>query len=84
MSRYAARGRAHPISGGEREALVEMVAEGNDELLEEFFAEGTLPVERIVQGLRQAIRDLRIYPVLVSAAVTWLVVRSTVTSAWSW
>src|SRR5438132_581342 len=45
------------------EALVEMVAEGNDELLEEFFAEGTLPVDRIVQGLRQAIRDLRIYPV---------------------
>ena len=35
------------------EALVEMVAEGNDALLEEFFDEGTLPVEHIVDGLRR-------------------------------
>ena len=35
------------------EALIEMVAEGNDELLEEFFAEGTLPVQHIIDGLRQ-------------------------------
>src|SRR5205085_10471170 len=39
------------------EALVEMIAEGNDALLEEFFAEGTLPVEHIVEGLRQGIRE---------------------------
>ena len=31
-----------------------MVAEGNDELMEEFFATGTLPVEHIVSGLQQA------------------------------
>jgi elongation factor G len=46
------------------EALVELVAEGNDALLEEFFAEGTLPVEHIVDGLKLGIRDLRIFPVL--------------------
>ena len=34
------------------EALVEMVAEGNDALLEEFFAEGTLPVDHILDGQR--------------------------------
>jgi elongation factor G len=51
------------------EALVEMVAEGNDALLEEFFAEGTLPVEHIVDGLRQAVRDLRIYPVMCASAL---------------
>ena len=34
------------------EALVEMVAEGNDKLLEEFFEMGTLPAEDIVLGLR--------------------------------
>ena len=50
------------------ETLVEMVAEGNDALLEEFFAEGTLPVEHIQDGLRQAIRELRIFPVLCSSA----------------
>src|SRR3984957_11930865 len=51
------------------EALVEMVAEGNDALLEEFFAEGTLPVEHIVDGLRQAVRDLRIFPVMCASAL---------------
>ncbi len=51
------------------EALVEMVAEGNDALLEEFFAEGTLPVEHIVDGLKQGIKDRRICPVLCSSAM---------------
>jgi elongation factor G len=46
------------------EALVELVAEGNDALMEEFFAEGTLPVEHIVDGLKQGIKELRIFPVL--------------------
>jgi len=51
------------------EALVEIVAEGNDALLEEFFAEGTLPVEHIVDGLRQAIRDRRLFPVFSCSAL---------------
>jgi len=50
------------------EALVEMIAEGNDELMEEFFATGTLPVEHLVSGLRQAVRERRIFPVLCTAA----------------
>jgi elongation factor G len=50
------------------EALVEMVAEGNDALLEEFFAEGTLPVEHILDGLREAVRVRRIFPVLCASA----------------
>ncbi|HEX4748516.1 MAG TPA: elongation factor G [Bryobacteraceae bacterium] len=49
------------------EALVEMIAEGNDELMEEFFATGTLPVEHIVSGLQQAVRERRIFPILCSA-----------------
>jgi elongation factor G len=51
------------------EALVEMVAEGNDALMEEYFAEGTLPVEHILDGLKQGIRDLRIFPVLCASGV---------------
>ena len=51
------------------EALVEIVAEGNDALLEEFFAEGTLPVDHIVEGLRQAIREQRLFPVFCSSAL---------------
>ena len=50
------------------EALVEMIAEGNDELMEEFFATGTLPIEHIVSGLQIAVRERRIFPVLCAAA----------------
>jgi elongation factor G len=51
------------------EALVEMVAEGNDQLLEEFFDKGTIPIEDLVPGLRQAIAENRLIPVLVSSAL---------------
>ena len=50
------------------ETLVEMIAEGNDELMEEFFATGTLPVEHIVSGLQEAVRERRIFPILSAAA----------------
>jgi elongation factor G len=52
------------------EALVEMVAEGNDALLEEFFAVGTLPVDHILDGLREAVRVRRIAPVLCASAAS--------------
>ena len=51
------------------EALVEMVAEGNDALMEEFFDKGTLPAERIVEGLKQGVREMRIFPVLCASAL---------------
>ncbi len=46
------------------EALVEMVAEGNDKLMEEFFEKGTIPLEDLAPGLKQAIAEKRITPVL--------------------
>jgi len=51
------------------EALVEIVAEGNDALLEEFFEKGTLPVEHIQEGLHDAVRERRIYPVLCASGL---------------
>jgi elongation factor G len=51
------------------EALVEMVAEGNDALMEQFFDKGTLEVSQILEGLRQGIRDRRIYPVLCASGL---------------
>ena len=51
------------------EALVEMVAEGDDKLMEEFFEKGTLPVEDLVKGLRGAVIAKRIYPVLATSAL---------------
>ncbi|HEY6987889.1 MAG TPA: elongation factor G [Bryobacteraceae bacterium] len=69
------KGKQGAIPAAEQEAaaaahetLVEMIAEGNDELMEEFFATGTLPVEHIVSGLQQAVRERRIFPVLCAAA----------------
>ena len=51
------------------EALIEMVAEGNDALMEQYFDKGTLEPEQILGGLRQAIREKRIYPVLCASAL---------------
>ncbi|MGA2608433.1 MAG: elongation factor G [Terriglobia bacterium] len=51
------------------EALVEMVAEGNDKLMEEFFEKGTLPEEHLVPGLRAAVCEKRLYPVVVAAGL---------------
>jgi elongation factor G len=51
------------------EALVEMVAEGNDALMEEFFEKGTLPVEHILDGLKQGIREMRIFPVMCASGL---------------
>jgi len=51
------------------EALVEMVAEGNDKLMEEFFEKGTLPEEDLVPGLRAAVCERRLYPVVVAAGL---------------
>ncbi len=51
------------------EALVEMVAEGNDKLMEEFFEKGTIPVDDLMPGLRQAVAENRLTPVVVSAAL---------------
>lgn len=47
-----------------RERLVEMVAESNEELMEEFFEKGTLSHEQLAKGLRSAVAAGKIYPVL--------------------
>ncbi|HSC77021.1 MAG TPA: GTP-binding protein, partial [Candidatus Acidoferrales bacterium] len=46
------------------EALVEMVAEGDDALMEEFFEKGTLPEEDLRKGLREVILAKKMYPAL--------------------
>ncbi len=51
------------------EKLVEMVAEGDDKLMEEFFEKGTLPVEDLIPGLRLAVQSKRIFPVLCTSAL---------------
>ena len=50
------------------EALIEMVAEGNDALMEQYFDKGTLEAGQIVEGLKQAVNEMRIFPVLCASA----------------
>ncbi len=50
------------------EALVEMVAEGDDGLMEKFFSQGNLTEEQMHPALRAAIRSRKIAPVLFAAA----------------
>ena len=51
-----------------REALIEMVAENDDDLLTEFLEELTLPPEKILVGLRKGFADGKIFPVLCGSA----------------
>ncbi len=51
------------------EALVELVAEGDDELMSEFFDTGTIAEEHIVSGIHNAIREDRLFPVLFASGL---------------
>jgi elongation factor G len=56
-------------AGAWREKLVEMVAESNEELMEEFFEKGTLQEEQLARGLRRAVGAGRIFPVLPASSL---------------
>lgn len=51
------------------EALVEAVASGKDELMEEFFNDGTLPEEHVIAGLHEELAADSIVPVLCVSAL---------------
>ena len=52
------------------EELVELVAEGKDELMEEYFEKGTIPTDHLIAALHEAIREDRIFPVLFTSGLT--------------
>ncbi len=51
------------------ERLVELIAEGDDALMEEFFDKGTISPEHLDAGLRKAVDARRIYPVLYASGL---------------
>jgi elongation factor G len=51
-----------------REALIEMVAEADDSLMERFFDAGTLTQEELVGGLKRGVSSGRVFPVLCASA----------------
>jgi elongation factor G len=51
------------------EQLVELVAEGDDKLMEKFFEAGTLAEEDLVPALHNAIREDKLFPVVFSSGL---------------
>jgi len=51
-----------------REKLVEAVAEADDNLLEKYFEKGTLTDEEFKTGLRQGIREHKLFPIFCGSA----------------
>jgi len=53
-----------------REALIEMVAEADDALMEKFFDAGTLSQDDLIVGLKRGVAAGRIVPVVLTSATT--------------
>jgi elongation factor G len=53
-----------------RQQLVELVAETDENLLNRYLGEGGLTPEEIAKGLRNGIRDRKVFPILCTAATT--------------
>lgn len=60
----------------EREKLIEVAAEADDELTEKFLEEGTLSEGDILNGLRKGIASGKVYPVLFGSAAKNIGVRA--------
>jgi elongation factor G len=52
-----------------RDALVEMVAEADETLMEKFFEAGTLTQDELVVGLRAAVGAAKLFPLVVTSAL---------------
>ncbi|HEX4439523.1 MAG TPA: elongation factor G [Thermoanaerobaculia bacterium] len=52
----------------EHEKLVEQVAEGEDDLMEKFFAQGTLDPQEILPGLKREIVERKVFPVFCASS----------------
>ena len=52
-----------------RKALVELVAEMDEELMEVYFEKEDLTLEQLMKGLKKAVASLKIYPVLAASTL---------------
>ena len=63
------RGKIGEIPNSLAADAKELVAEGKDELMEEYFEKGTIPEQHLITALHEAIREDRIFPVLFSSGL---------------
>jgi elongation factor G len=53
-----------------REALIELIAEADDALMERFFEEGTLSADEMIQGLKRGVATAKLVPLVCTSALT--------------
>ena len=53
-----------------RDALIEMVAEADEALMEKFFEAGTLTQDELIKGLATATREAKILPLVCSSGLS--------------
>lgn len=58
-----------------KEELVEMIAEDDDQLMQEFFEQGSLSPEHLASGFKKELIDRKVFPILGVSAFTDLGVR---------
>jgi elongation factor G len=51
-----------------REKIFDIVAESSDELMEKYLAEGTLSDQDLIPGIKTAVRERRLFPILCASA----------------
>jgi elongation factor G len=51
-----------------REKIIDVVAEASEELMEKYFADGTLSDADLIPGLKAAVRDRRLFPIFVASS----------------
>jgi elongation factor G len=50
-----------------REKIIDVVAESSEELMEKYFADGTLSDEDLIPGIKQAVCERRLFPILIAS-----------------
>ena len=50
-----------------RERIIDVVAETSEELMEKYFAEGTLSDEELIPGIKQAVCERRLFPIFIAS-----------------
>src|SRR5262245_44733514 len=67
MTEGAVPGDMTDRANAAREALIEMVAEADEQLMEKFFDAGTLTQEELVTGLKKATESAKVFPLVCTA-----------------
>src|SRR2546423_7628776 len=53
-----------------RERIIDVVAETSEELMETYFAEGTLGDDELIPGIKQAVCERRLFPIFIASGVS--------------